>query len=262
MSKLLIPEPPLQVIPSLAVMIGLNEAIVLQQVHYRGLRQDGGWVEKSVGEWATEFPFWSESTVKRVFTQLRGELGLLESEKATRPLDQTNRYRVNEAALEALRSAQSDPMDGVNLTSSQIGSDRPDASGQVDPVSIGSTQEEATAEKKTDGELVLALRAFEHWRQAFSLNGTTRFIRKRRDKVIARLRSPDMGPTPEARLERLIAAIDFVAGSQWHRERGHIDLELIARSDSQVEQYLLRADATTATAATKPDRSAYDQVDN
>ena len=32
--SLLISEPPLQVLPSLAVKIGLNEAIVLQQIHY------------------------------------------------------------------------------------------------------------------------------------------------------------------------------------------------------------------------------------
>jgi len=34
MSKLLIDEYPLQVLPSLAVIYGLNEAIILQQVHY------------------------------------------------------------------------------------------------------------------------------------------------------------------------------------------------------------------------------------
>lgn len=34
MSKLLIEEPPLQVLPSLAVTIGLNEAIIIQQIHY------------------------------------------------------------------------------------------------------------------------------------------------------------------------------------------------------------------------------------
>ena len=34
MSKLLINEQPLQVLPSLAEAIGLNQAIALQQVHY------------------------------------------------------------------------------------------------------------------------------------------------------------------------------------------------------------------------------------
>jgi hypothetical protein len=34
MSKLLIDEPPLQVLPTLAVRLGLEEAIFLQQLHY------------------------------------------------------------------------------------------------------------------------------------------------------------------------------------------------------------------------------------
>ena len=34
MSNLLIEEPPLQVLPSLALAVGLNEAIILQQMHY------------------------------------------------------------------------------------------------------------------------------------------------------------------------------------------------------------------------------------
>ena len=32
--RLLIDEPPLMVLPSLAAVIGLNEAIMLQQIHY------------------------------------------------------------------------------------------------------------------------------------------------------------------------------------------------------------------------------------
>ncbi|WP_249366800.1 hypothetical protein [Neobacillus rhizophilus] len=34
MSKLLINENPVMIIPSLAVKIGLNEAVILQQIHY------------------------------------------------------------------------------------------------------------------------------------------------------------------------------------------------------------------------------------
>ena len=46
MSNLLINESPLQVLPTLATYIGLNEAIFLQQVHY-WLRID------KVGRWPT-----------------------------------------------------------------------------------------------------------------------------------------------------------------------------------------------------------------
>ena len=39
MNKLLLNEPPLMILPTLASNIGLNEAIFLQQLHY--------WIEKS-----------------------------------------------------------------------------------------------------------------------------------------------------------------------------------------------------------------------
>ena len=50
--SLLISEPPLQVLPSLAVKIGLNEAIILQQVHYwllksNNIRDGYKWVYNS-----------------------------------------------------------------------------------------------------------------------------------------------------------------------------------------------------------------------
>src|SRR4051794_41087150 len=67
--KLLINEPPLQVLPTLAKLIGLNAAIALQQVHYRlsgwGELDDAGrpWINCTVAEWqAKDFTFWSERT--------------------------------------------------------------------------------------------------------------------------------------------------------------------------------------------------------
>ncbi|HEX8177883.1 MAG TPA: hypothetical protein VF543_22530 [Pyrinomonadaceae bacterium] len=90
-SALLINESPLQVLPSLAVAIGelkrlaskkesaqgLNEAIALQQLHYRlrgqkKVHSDGRkWIDDTYGEWQAEhFPFWSEHTVQRIFQEL------------------------------------------------------------------------------------------------------------------------------------------------------------------------------------------------
>jgi ribonuclease HI len=91
---------------------------------------------------------------------------------------------------------------------------------------------------------------FEHWRQAFSLNGQTKLTDGRRTKIRARLKS-----YPVDRLKR---AIDGCASSQWHRDNGHFDLELIFRSDTKLEEFERRA----ATAVKKPDYSAYDQVAN
>jgi hypothetical protein len=75
-NRLLLDEPPLQVLPSLAKAIGLSEAIVLQQLHYRlrgNSHEQGGrrWYYQSYEGWvANDFPFWSPDAVKRVFTSL------------------------------------------------------------------------------------------------------------------------------------------------------------------------------------------------
>lgn len=74
-SHLLINEPPLQVLPSLAVAIGLNEAIVLQQLHFRLLISQHvingvQWYYNSYDAWHREFPWWSLRTLRGIFTDL------------------------------------------------------------------------------------------------------------------------------------------------------------------------------------------------
>ena len=76
MSNLLISEPPLQVLPSLAVAIGLNEAIFIQQLHYwlqRATTEALGckWVYNTNGQWKEQFPFWSDNTIRRTIESLR-----------------------------------------------------------------------------------------------------------------------------------------------------------------------------------------------
>lgn len=82
MYKLLLDEPPLIVLPSLAVKVGLNEAIVLQQLHYwiqqkrakrqvENFKRGRWWVYNSYRGWREEsFPFWSEVTIQRIFSGL------------------------------------------------------------------------------------------------------------------------------------------------------------------------------------------------
>lgn len=77
MSNLLINEPPLQVLPSLAMAIGLNEAVILQQIHYwlahGKMRYEGRiWIYKPVSRWQEQdFPFWSEKTIRTAIKNLR-----------------------------------------------------------------------------------------------------------------------------------------------------------------------------------------------
>ncbi|NPC91194.1 hypothetical protein HOO54_02725 [Bacillus sp. WMMC1349] len=81
MNGLLLDEYPLIVIPSLAKEIGLNEAIVIQQVHYwlksSGKEIEGRkWIYNTYDEWLEQFPFWSKSTLRRIVSSLE-ESGLL-----------------------------------------------------------------------------------------------------------------------------------------------------------------------------------------
>lgn len=80
MSNLLFDSEPLLVNTDLAVIIGLNEAIVLQQIHYwlninqkakKNYYESKYWTYNSVAEWKKQFPFWSYETVKRTLLSLR-----------------------------------------------------------------------------------------------------------------------------------------------------------------------------------------------
>lgn len=126
-AALLISEPPLQVLPALAVKVGLNEAIVLQQVHYWALKAKPDanghrWVYNTIEAWAAQFPFWSLSTIKRTVHALRAE-GYLVAEKLSKnAMDQTLHYRIDHQKLGsvigsscAAPSVQSEPMTRFNL---------------------------------------------------------------------------------------------------------------------------------------------------
>jgi len=102
MSKLLIHEPPLQVLPSLAEAIGLNEAIVIQQLHYwlqlpkGGKEQEGHkWIFNTYEEWAEQFPFWSVSTIQRTFASLEKSNLIISKQLNKKGHDMTKFYRIN-----------------------------------------------------------------------------------------------------------------------------------------------------------------------
>ncbi|WP_201525872.1 hypothetical protein [Psychrobacter frigidicola] len=101
MSNLLINEPPLQVLPSLAKKIGLSEAIALQQVHYwlahAKIKYDGKmWIYKTFERWhEQDFKFWSERTIQRIFKNLT-DMGLLLVEKlADNKQNRVNFYTID-----------------------------------------------------------------------------------------------------------------------------------------------------------------------
>ena len=109
-SRLLIDEPPLQVLPSLAVAIGLNEAIVLQQVHYwlqssKNLHDGRRWTYQTLDEWQEQFPFWSLMTIRRTITSLKDKGLLLTANYNPKRSDRTLWYSIDYDALAASEQA-------------------------------------------------------------------------------------------------------------------------------------------------------------
>ncbi|MFW3518628.1 replication protein [Staphylococcus caprae] len=107
MSNLLIDDYPIQVLPKLAVEIGLNEAIILQQMHYwlnaSNHKYDGKkWIYNSYPEWQKQFPFWSLITIKRAIYSLekQGLLHIGNYNKAK--FDKTKWYSINYQTIESM----------------------------------------------------------------------------------------------------------------------------------------------------------------
>ncbi|QOR67962.1 DnaD domain protein [Cytobacillus suaedae] len=106
-SNLIINERPLIIIPSLAKAIGLNESIILQQLHYwlqrsKNIRMDRKWVYFTYENLAEQFPFFSVSTIRRVIGKLE-EKGLLQSGHFNKmKMDHTKWYSINYEALDGL----------------------------------------------------------------------------------------------------------------------------------------------------------------
>jgi hypothetical protein len=101
-SKLLINENPLVIQPTLAKVVGVNEAIILQQIHYWVGHMEKESVFITLHEWQRQVPFLSLNTIRRALKRLQG-IGLIIVENHNkRKYDRTNWYRVNYEALEKL----------------------------------------------------------------------------------------------------------------------------------------------------------------
>lgn len=101
MSRLLISERPLQVLPVLATEIGLNEAIFVQQLHYwltgkSAKERDGRrWVYNTYEGWQENFPFWSVSTIRRTINSCIKQNFIITGNYNKLGIDKTKWYSIN-----------------------------------------------------------------------------------------------------------------------------------------------------------------------
>jgi hypothetical protein len=125
MSNLLIDESPLIVQRGLAVAFGINECIILQQVHFwtdhnrrhgkiSHFKKDEWWCWNTIKEWQVEFPWLAIKKIERYLASLKKD-GILISECLSgNKLDRTRWYRIDYKRLKAFIGA-SDKSEGCIL---------------------------------------------------------------------------------------------------------------------------------------------------
>lgn len=141
-SSLLIDEPPMLMLPSLAkVLKSADKAIIVQQIHYwlqikrkakdaRSFKEGRWWVYNSFREWHKQFIWISERTIQRHFKDLVAQGIIIVGNFNNQNYDRTNWYtlsyeRLNELTMTDCRnhydglsypSRQVDVMDNDNLS--------------------------------------------------------------------------------------------------------------------------------------------------
>ena len=132
MSKYLIDEMPLVLMPTLAKNIGLNESIVVQQVHYwltssKHEHENRKWIFNTYEEWNKQFPFWSNKTLRRIFANLVNNGILITGNFNKLGFDRTIWYTICYEKLsefngqnDHISSGQNDHMDKDNMTTSHL----------------------------------------------------------------------------------------------------------------------------------------------
>jgi|SRR5690625_302673 len=167
MSKLLLDEHPILILPQLASSIGLNESIILQQVHYwiqqntkKGRNHHDGyyWTYNTFDEWEKQFPFWSGRTIKRNFKKLEERNLLVIGDYNKKSYDRTKWYRIDYKTLETIHSIHSDKVTLCNVTDWHNGEGQ---NGTMDSDRMAPTIPETNTEINSETNYIYTL--FNHW---------------------------------------------------------------------------------------------------
>jgi len=178
MSSNLLDEPPMLILPSLAIAIGLDDALFLQQCwfwceHYRRQRDlrhyhnGQWWIWNTLKSWQIQMPWWSTRTIKRIIARLRARDLLLVANYNLYQYDQTNWYTVVKARADALTAppwGQNGPMEQAKLAPS-MGTEWPNGEGQNGPMLPETNPETTQKWVECLGELQMQMTrtAFDTW---------------------------------------------------------------------------------------------------
>lgn len=153
-SKYLLDEYPVMFHSSLAVALGLNEAILLQRINLwlncKPHNADGrSWIYNSYKSWQEQLPFFSESTIKRALKNLADKGIIIKGNFNKFKMDRTIWYSIDYKKLDEL-------IDNLNLP---LGQNDTMILGQNDTTNTNvytmSNKKEKKEKSKTDIDLVI-----------------------------------------------------------------------------------------------------------
>lgn len=122
---------PLLVDQDLATVIGLNEAIVLQQLNYwlhsKSAKKINGkwWIYNTYENWKEQnFPFWSLATIRRTFSSLEKKEVVVSANFNRAGFDKTKWYSIDETKLNQLMSSACDQNEQTSCSNCTDGTDQ------------------------------------------------------------------------------------------------------------------------------------------
>lgn len=243
----------------LAVKIGLNEAHLIEQVHYWLERskndQDGyRWVYNTLESWQEQFPFWSKDTIKRGMKKLK-DLGLIITiDHYKSPGVKSRWYRIDYEKLEEIHPSPDGKTKQSALSGKQNaptnGADCPLPGGQIAPfhsteTTTKTTQETTHITPTSDFEMISLLspqqlnetsgtrKVFEYWKTVTHQHGRVSLTVPREKLIVKALK--------ENRIEDLITAIERFAVDEWYRDNTGMELHHVMKDQTTIEAWLTKA---------------------
>jgi hypothetical protein len=269
-SNLLIPEPPLQVLPTLAVMIGLNEAITIQQLHYwlklSGHMFDGRlWIYNSYEDWQRQFPFWSAHTIKRTFIALEKN-GLILSEKKFNKIkiDRTKWYSIDYLALKKMERDKKEKDNEIAIVRNctTMRASCPDGQGKTAPsheTNLVSpiTREETTSETTTTQPVVVVSAKNDPVEKIFGILLSAGVIRKAMQDYSAAAHEKYQPETPAQGVARILGWMTMMGDIQ--NPAGF--LRKMAKSGMDMPPAVIRAEQAEEARAENAAREKKEKAD-
>ena len=184
-SSYLIPEYPLILLPRLAEKIGLNEAIIIQQLHYwiihRGqngerygkIYEGKRWIRNTIDEWKERnFPFLSRSAIHRAMGSLEDQDLVLSTNKLNAyGYDRTKWYTIDYEAV---------PKWDMDIPSRDIDiPNRNHPSGQIG-MTIPETTSETTPKITSENNIYLERKIYQEYQKKIEKLNTSKITKIRK----------------------------------------------------------------------------------